>query len=101
MTGIAQILLPQNHTRLPLPTLRTLCTDAAAKLSAVCAHRKCRVLQVVVARLPSVLAPCLQIRVGRFDSGPSLQLKRITVHSVVRFFFVCAPCIACVTPTPL
>ena len=28
----------------------------------------------------------LQIRVGRFDSGPRLQLKRITVHSVVRFF---------------
>jgi len=30
----------------------------------------------------------LQIRVGRFDSGPSLQLKRTTVHSVVLFFMV-------------
>ncbi|GEM_PF-4838311 len=28
----------------------------------------------------------LQIRVGRFDSGPRLQSKRIIVHSVVRFF---------------
>ena len=88
MRGIAQILLLQNHTRLPLPTLRTLCTNAAAKLSAVCAHRKCRVVQVVVARWPSVFVPCLQIRVGRFDSGPSLQLKRTTVHSVVLFFMV-------------
>ncbi len=87
MTGIVQILFLQNHTRLPLPTLCTLLTNAATKFSAVCAHRKCRVLQVVVARLPSVLAPCLQIRVGRFDSGPSLQIKRTIVYSVVRFFF--------------
>ena len=37
------------------------------------AHRAGRVVQVVVARWPSVFAPCLQIRVGRFDSGPRLQ----------------------------
>jgi hypothetical protein len=40
---------------------------------AVCAHRVWRLLQVVVARWPSVFVPCLQIRVGRFDSGPRLH----------------------------
>ena len=43
---------------------------------AVCAHRVCRLLQVVVARWPSVFVPCLQIRVGRFDSGSRLQLNQ-------------------------
>jgi hypothetical protein len=52
------------------------CTPFASTLQlryAVCAHRVRRLLQVVVARWPSVFVPCLQIRVGRFDSGPRLH----------------------------
>ena len=77
MTGIAQILLPQAHTLVPLKTLCTPCVQAAKKMKADYAHRVCRVVQVVVARLCSVVLPCLQIRVGRFDSGPRLQISRL------------------------
>ena len=86
MRGIVKILLLQMHTLVPLPTLRTPCVNAAAKNRTDYAHRRCRVMQVVDARKPSVVGPCLQIRVGRFDSGPRLQSKRIIVDSVVRFF---------------
>ena len=86
MTGIVQILLPLAHTRAPLKTHCTLCLQAAAKVCADYAHRVCRVVQVVVARLCSVVLPCLQIRVGRFDSGPRLQHIAQLVSAVVHFF---------------
>jgi hypothetical protein len=86
MRGIAKILFTLMHTLVPLLTLRTPCVNAAAKNRTDYAHRKCRVMQHVVARLCSVSAPCLQIRVGRFDSGPRLQSMRIIDDSMVRFF---------------
>ena len=73
MRGIAKIPSPQSLTPAPLLTLRTLCVKAAAKNRTDYAHRAGRVMQVVAARKPSVVGPCLQIRVGRFDSGPRLQ----------------------------
>ena len=57
---------------------KTRCTLFAITLHlscAVCAHRVRRMVQVVVAGLNSVVLPCLQIRVGRFDSGPRLQIS--------------------------
>ena len=73
MRGIAKILFTLKHTLVPLITLRTPCVNAAAKNRTDYAHRASRVMQVVDARKPSVVGPCLQIRVGRFDSGPRLQ----------------------------
>ena len=97
MTGIAQILWPWPHTLKPLNTLRTLCGQAAAKIFAGCAHPDSRVVQVVDARWPIGGAPCLQIRVGRFDSGPRLQgsVCRSTKSPTCSGFFVPATvCIA-------
>ena len=54
-------------------TYHTLFASTLQLRYAVCAHRVRRLLQVVVARWPSVFVPCLQIRVGRFDSGPRLH----------------------------
>ena len=57
---------------------KTRCTLFASALQlcfTVCAHRVRRMLQVVVAGFNSVVLPCLQIRVGRFDSGPRLQIS--------------------------
>ena len=57
---------------------KTRCTLFAGTLHlrfTVCAHRVRRMLQVVVAGFNSVVLPCLQIRVGRFDSGPRLQIS--------------------------
>ena len=59
---------------------KTRCTLFASTLQlsfAVCAHRVRRMLQVVVAGFNSVVLPCLQIRVGRFDSGPRLQITAL------------------------
>ena len=58
-------------------SIKTRCTLFAITLQlcfTVCAHRVRRMLQVVVAGFNSVFVPCLQIRVGRFDSGPRLHI---------------------------
>ena len=68
-------------------TYRTPFANTLQLRYAVCAHRVCRLLQVVVARWPSVFVPCLQIRVGRFDSGPRLHLTNATVLSQLHFLF--------------
>ena len=91
MRGYAKILFPQTHTLTPLRTHSTLCLQAAVKICADYAHRVCRVVQVVVARLCSVVLPCLQIRVGRFDSGPRLQHIAQLASAVVHFFCLHAP----------
>jgi len=52
-----------------------------------CVHRMRRLLQVVVARLPIGVAPRLQIRVGRFDSGPSLHHSQPLIRLSGFFFF--------------
>jgi hypothetical protein len=59
-------------------TYHTLFASTLQLRYAVCAHRVRRLLQVVVARWPSVFVPCLQIRVGRFDSGPRLQITALS-----------------------
>ena len=56
----------------------TLFLNALQLRYAVCAHRVRRMLQVVVAGFNSVVLPCLQIRVGRFDSGPRLQITALS-----------------------
>jgi hypothetical protein len=99
MRGIAKILFTLMHTLVPLLTLRTPCVNAAAKNRTDYAHRKCRVMQVVVARLCSVVLPCLQIRVGRFDSGPRLQYIAQLADAVVHFFCVHTSAQATATPT--
>jgi len=53
-----------------------------------CVHRMRRLLQVVVARLPIGVAPRLQIRVGRFDSGPRLHLNAVNAHALAALLFV-------------
>ena len=44
-------------------------------------------LQVVVAGFNSVVLPCLQIRVGRFDSGPRLQIAALSSFELRAVFF--------------
>ena len=73
MMGIEKILFQIAYTLEPLLMLCTLCLQAAMKMKTVFAHRVRRVVQVVDARGPIGGAPCLQIRVGRFDSGPRLH----------------------------
>ena len=46
-----------------------------------------KVLQVVVAGFNSVVLPCLQIRVGRFDSGPRLQFTALSSFELRAVFF--------------
>ncbi len=88
MRGIAKILFTLMHTLVPLITLRTPCVNAAAKNRTDYAHRASRVMQVVDARKPSVVGPCLQIRVGRFDSGPRLQINQALSAGMPKCFFV-------------
>ena len=59
----------QSHTATRLHTIAKMCT----KRRVICAHRKLNCAQIQQAWKPSVFAPCLQIRVGRFDSGPRLH----------------------------
>ena len=59
-------------------TYRTPFANTLQLRYAVCAHRVRRMLQVVVAGFNSVVLPCLQIRVGRFDSGPRLQITALS-----------------------
>ena len=59
-----------------------------------------RLLQVVVARWPSVFVPCLQIRVGRFDSGPRLHLTNATVLQQLHFLFATHLCTLATHFTP-
>ena len=68
-------------------TYRTPFANALQLRYAVCAHRVCRLLQVVVARWSSVFVPCLQIRVGRFDSGPRLQFTALSSFELRAVFF--------------
>ena len=59
----------QLHTATRLHTIAKVCT----KRRGICAHRILNCAQIQQAWKPSVFAPCLQIRVGRFDSGPRLH----------------------------
>ena len=59
----------QLHTSTRLHTIAKMCT----KRRVICAHRKLNFAQIQQAWKPSVFAPCLQIRVCRFDSGPRLH----------------------------
>jgi len=68
-------------------TYHTLFASTLQLRYAVCAHRVRRMLQVVVARWPSVFVPCLQIRVGRFDSGPRLQIAALSSFELRAVFF--------------
>ena len=65
----------------------TLFLNALQLRYAVCAHRVRRMLQVVVAGFNSVVLPCLQIRVGRFDSGPRLQIAALSSFELRAVFF--------------
>ena len=73
-------------------TYRTPFANTLQLRYAVCTHRVCRLLQVVVARWPIGVAPRLQIRVGRFDSGPRLHLTNATVLSQLHFLFATHLC---------
>jgi hypothetical protein len=71
-------------------SIKTHCTLFASTLQlrfAVCAHRVRRMLQLVVAGFNSVVLPCLQIRVGRFDSGPRLQIAALSSLELRAVFF--------------
>ena len=76
---------------------KTRCTLFVSTLQlryAVCAHRVRRMLQVVVAGFNSVVLPCLQIRVGRFDSGPRLHTTSHCLTTVAFLLFemnICQP----------
>ena len=61
----------QLHTATRLHTIAKVCT----KRRGICAHRILNCAQIQQAWKPSVFVPCLQIRVGRFDSGPRLHLQ--------------------------
>ena len=54
-------------------TLCTLSSKTQHKCLLNYAHRRLKWINSMQARLPSVFVPCLQIRVGRFDSGPRLH----------------------------
>ena len=73
---------------------KTRCTPFANALQlrfTVCAHRVRRMLQVVVAGFNSVVLPCLQIRVGRFDSGPRLHHFSLEINKIApQGAFCCA-----------
>jgi hypothetical protein len=73
---------------LPCAALRTLWENTLQKFCKSFAHQKTIGVQHKRTRLNSVSVPCLQIRVGRFDSGPRLQL--IQKLSPERgYFFAC------------
>jgi hypothetical protein len=61
-------------------TQRTLLQVTLQKCCASFAHRVRRVLQSVDALEPSVFVPCLQIRVGRFDSGSRLHYFQFLLY---------------------
>ena len=62
------------YSAFPCAALRTLWEITLQKFRKSFAHQKILGLQHKRTRLNSVSVPCLQIRVGRFDSGPRLQL---------------------------
>ena len=92
MMGIVKILLQAAHILVPLLMFCTLCLQAAVKVKAVYAHRVRRVVQVIDVRWPIGAAPCLQIRVGRFDSGPRLHHFSFEINNIapLRGFLLCA-----------
>ena len=57
----------------PCAALRTLWENTLQKFRKSFAHQKTIGVQHKRTRLNSVSVPCLQIRVGRFDSGPRLH----------------------------
>ena len=57
----------------PCNTLCTLSSKTQHKCLLNYAHRILKCVDSMQARWPSVFVPCLQIRVGRFDSGPRLH----------------------------
>ena len=64
------------YSAFPCAALRTLWEITLQKFRKSFAHQKTIGVQHKRTRLNSVSVPCLQIRVGRFDSGPRLQLTQ-------------------------
>ena len=95
LTGIVKMVCTITSSALHCTTLRTLFTNALLQCRKDCAHRKLHAVQSKCARWSSVFVPCLQIRVGRFDSGSRLQLMLQTVPHSLQF------CSASATHTPV
>jgi len=94
-THIVKMVCTITSSALHFATLRTLFTNALLQCCKDCAHRKLHAVQSKCARWSSVFVPCLQIRVGRFDSGSRLQHALPTVPRSLRF------CSANATHTPV
>ena len=75
----------------PCAALRTLWENTLQKFRKSFAHQKILGVQRKRTRLNSVRVPCLQIRVGRFDSGPRLHHAWQTVPRSLPFLFATAP----------
>jgi len=83
MTGIVKMVQTLFSVVQHCNTYCTLFVIALQLRCAVCAHRAYMLMQVIDVRCYSVFVPCLQIRVGRFDSGPRLHLTNATVLVLV------------------
>ena len=94
-TGIVKMVCTIYSSALHCITLRTLFTNTLLQCCKDCAHRKLHAVQSKCARWSSVFVPCLQIRVGRFDSGSRLHH---TLHTVPRSLQFCS---ATATHTPV
>ena len=95
LTGIVKMVCTITSSALHYRTLRTLFTNTLLQCCKDCAHRKLHAVQSKCARWSSVFVPCLQIRVGRFDSGSRLHLILQSVPRSLQF------CSATATHTPL
>jgi hypothetical protein len=79
------------YSAFPCAALRTLWENTLQKFRKSFAHQKTIGVQHKRTRLNSVSVPCLQIRVGRFDSGPRLHRTLQTVPHSLLFVFANAP----------
>ena len=88
LTGIVKMVCTITSSALHCTTLRTLFTNALLQCRKDCAHRKLHAVQSKCARWSSVFVPCLQIRVGRFDSGSRLHHSKPLIRYGGFFFCV-------------
>ena len=86
LTGIVKMVCTITASALHCTTLRTLFTNTLLQCCKDCAHRKLHAVQSKCARWSSVFVPCLQIRVGRFDSGSRLHHSKPLPHHSGFFF---------------
>ena len=75
------------YSAFPCAALRTLWENTLQKFRKSFAHQNILGVQHKRTRLNSVSVPCLQIRVGRFDSGPRLHYSKPLSHYSGFFFF--------------